>query len=273
MEDRLVSLLNCFELKARVFQAGVLCNTANFDAHDGLGYFHVIKSGNLKVEQTSKPDFTIAEPSLFFYMNPTSHRLMPQDENVDMVCASFDFGTGLKNPLLQALPDVVILKLKETPTLVMSLDFLFSEATQTGCGRQAILDRLIEVIIVQLLRDLMNENRLQAGLLAGLADPKLAKAINTIHSNPANNWTLDDLANEAGMSRSRFATKFKETVGLTPGNYLAEWRVGIAQSLLRRGKSVQLVANEVGYGSASALSRVFMSQVGLSPSDWKKKNS
>lgn len=273
MKDRLLPLLNCFELKARVFQAGALCNTANFDAQNGLGYIHVIKAGHLKVEHSSNTGFSVSEPSLFFYMNPTSHRLIPQDDNVDMVCASFDFGAGLRNPLLQALPEVTILKLKNTPALATSLGFLFSEAEHQSCGRQAILDRLIEVIIIQVLRDLMNENRLHVGLLAGLSDPKLTKAINCIHSNPANNWTLDDLAYEAGMSRARFATKFKDTVGLTPGNYLAEWRVGIAQSLLRRGKPVQLVANEVGYGSASALSRAFLAQVGLSPTEWKKQYS
>jgi len=80
-----------------------------------------------------------------------------------------------------------------------------------------ILERLIEIIIIQLLRDLMNENRLHVGLLAGLVNPKLAKEINAIHSSPANTWTLDDFAYEAGMSRSRFATIFKATVSITPG--------------------------------------------------------
>lgn len=273
MEDRLVKLLNCFELTARVFQAGALCHSANFDAHDGLGYIHLLRHGSLKVESQSEPNFVLNEPSLFFYMNPTSHRLIPQDDNVDMVCASFDFGTGLRNPLFQALSEVIILKLKDTPTLKTSLDFLFAEAAGQYCGRQAVLDRLIEIIIIQLLRDLMNENRLEIGLLAGLADPKLAKVINIIHAEPAQDWTLDTLADVAGMSRARFAVKFRDTVGLTPGNYLTQWRVGVAQSLLRRGKPIQLVANEVGYGSASALSRVFMAQVGLSPSEWKKQHS
>jgi len=273
MEDRLVSLLNCFELNARVFQAGELCHSANFDAHDGLGYIHVLRNGTLKVKSNNQNDFLLDEPSLFFYMNPTNHQLLPQDDNVDMVCASFDFGAGLRNPLLQALPNVQILKLKDTPTLKTSLDFLFIEAAEQHCGRQATLNRLIEIIIIQLLRDLMNENRLQVGLLAGLADPKLAKAINAIHARPSNSWTLDDLANTAGMSRARFAAKFRKTVGLTPGNYLAEWRIAIAQSLLRRGKPVQLVANEVGYGSASALSRVFTAQLGLSPTEWKKQQT
>jgi AraC-like DNA-binding protein len=270
VEDRLVSLLNCFELSARVFQAGALCHSANFDDHDGFGYIHVLKQGKLKVECNSGSNFILEEPSLFFFMNPTSHLLIPLDDNVEMVCASFDFGTGLRNPLLQALPDVQVLKLKDTPTLASSLDFLFIEAAQQYCGRQALLDRLIEIIIIQLLRELINENKLQAGLLAGLSDPKLAKAINVIHFNPAIDWTLEKLAKEAGMSRARFATKFRNTVGLTPGNYLAEWRIGVAQALLRRGKSIQMVATEVGYGSSSALSRVFTSHVGLSPTEWKK---
>lgn len=273
MEDRLAQLLNCFELSARVFQAGALCHSANFDAHDGLGYIHVLRHGTLQVEPKAEPTFLLSEPSLFFYMNPTSHRLIPKDNNVDMVCASFNFGAGLRNPLLQALPEVIVLKLKDTPTLVTSLEFLFVEAEDKHCGRQAVLDRLIEIIIIQLLRDLMDENRLQVGLFAGLADSKLAKAINVIHAEPAHDWTLNSLASVAGMSRARFATKFRDIIGVTPGNYLAQWRVGVAQSLLRRGKSIQIVANEVGYGSASALSRVFIAQIGQSPSEWKKQHT
>jgi len=272
MDDRLIKLLNCFKLSARVFQAGALCHSASFDAHDGLGYIHVLRQGTLEVKPESETDFLLNEPSLFFFMNPTSHQLTPKDDNVDMVCASIDFGAGLRNPLLQALPEVVLLKLNDTPTLASTLELLFSEAADENCGRQAVLDRLIEIIVIQLLRDLMNKNRLQVGLLAGLADPKLAKAINTIHDEPARDLTLDSLANIAGMSRARFATKFRETVGQTPGNYLSQWRVSVAQSLLRQGKPIQLVANEVGYGSASALSRVFVAQVGVSPSEWKKQH-
>ena len=164
MGDRLVWLLNRFELGARVFQSGPLCHTARFDAQDGLGYLHVLRHGALRVETPSEPALLIDDPSLFFYMNPTSHRLLPQGENVDMVCASFDFGAGLRNPLARALPGVVLLRLSDMPTLRTSLELLFKEAAEQHCGRQAVLDRLIEIIIVQLLRDLMNQNRLEAGL-------------------------------------------------------------------------------------------------------------
>jgi len=81
---------------------------------------------------------------------------------------------------------------------------------------------------------------------------------------------LFNLADVAGMSRARFAEKFRKTVGITPGNYLVEWRIGVAQSLLRNGKSIQFVADAVGYANASALSRAFSTHVGLSPKEWKK---
>jgi transcriptional regulator GlxA family with amidase domain len=188
-----------------------------------------------------------------------------------MVCASIEFGAGLRNPLARALPDVVLIRLRDLPSLAMTLQLLFTEAGEQHCGRQAVLDRLIEVVVVQVLRDLMDEQRLQVGLLAGLADPRLAKAINAMHAEPARTWSLEALAAAAGMSRARFAAKFREVVGMTPGGYLGEWRLGVAQSLLRKGKSVQLVADVVGYGSASALSRAFRAQVGQTPTEWLRR--
>ena len=271
MDDRLVELLKCFELRARVFQAGPLCKSAHYDAADGLGYIHVLQRGVLRVESPAHPPMLIDEPGLFFYMNPTNHRLLPKDRDVDMVCASFEFGAGLRNPLARALPDVVLIRLHDLPTLGMSLQILFREAGEQHCGRQAVLDRLIEVVFIQMLRDLMDRQRLQVGLLAGLAEPRLAKAINAMHAEPARNWSLEDLAATAGMSRARFAAKFRDVVGMTPGSYLGEWRLGVAQSLLRQGKPVQLVSDVVGYGSASALSRAFRAQIGLSPTEWVKQ--
>jgi len=85
---------------------------------------------------------------------------------------------------------VVLLALAETPSLAATLEILFKEASEQHCGRQAVLDRLSEVIIIQLLRDLMDRGRLQSGLLAGLADPRLAKAINAMHAQPSHPWRL-----------------------------------------------------------------------------------
>ena len=269
--DRLYWLLKHFELRARVFQAGPLCNSARYDAGDGLGYIHVLKKGTLKVKTAGQPTLHLDEPSLFFYMNPTSHQLIPQAE-AELVCASFDFSASLNNPLVKALPDVMALKLADMPSLANTLDLLFYESSEQHSGRQSVLDRLIEIILVQLLRDLMNENRLDIGLLAGLTDPGLARAINAMHAEPQHAWTLDKLAKTANMSRARFANRFRDTVGVTPGSYLTEWRISIAQSMLRGGKPVQLIANSIGYASSSALSRAFTAHVGTSPSDWSKQH-
>jgi AraC-like DNA-binding protein len=271
MDDRLVELLKCFELRARVFQAGPLCRSARYDEADGLGYIHVLQHGSLGVESPDHPPLLIDEPSLFFFINPTSHRLLPKAPDVDLVCATIEFGAGLRNPLARALPEMVLIRLRDMPTLDVSLTVLFREAAEQHCGRQAVLDRLIEVVFIQVLRNLMDQQRLQVGLLAGLAEPRLGKAINAMHAEPAHPWSLEELAATAGMSRARFAAKFRDVVGMTPGSYLGEWRLGVAQSLLRQGKPVQLVSDVVGYGSASALSRAFRAQIGLSPTEWVKQ--
>lgn len=272
MDDRLAEILKCFDLRARVFQSGPLCRSAKYDARDGLGYIHVQHGGRLLVESPCHAPLLVEEPSLFFYMNPTSHSLVPQGGGVDLVCASFEFGAGLRHPLGRALPDVVLIRLDDMPSLNSTLELLFREAAEKHCGRQAVLDRLMEVVLVQILRDLMDRQRLQFGLLAGLADPRLAKAINAMHANPARAWSLEELAAEAGMSRSRFAARFRDIVGMPPGVYLGDWRLGVAQSLLRKGKPVQLVADVVGYGSASALSRAFRARTGQSPREWVRQH-
>jgi len=270
MNDRLVELLKRFELRARVFQAGPLCTPGRFDSSEGVGHLHVQRSGTLSLELPDRQVLTIDEPSLFFFLNPTTHRLVPRDD-VRMVCATIEFGAGLWNPVARALPDVVLIRLRDLPVINLTLEALFREAEDRHCGRQAVLDRLAEVVFIQVLRDLMDQKRVEVGLLAGLSDPKLAMAINAMHADPSRSWSLEELAATAGMSRARFAARFREVVGLAPGAYLGEWRLGVAQSLLRQGKSVQLVSDLVGYASASALSRAFRSRVGVSPTEWLRQ--
>ena len=164
---------------------------------------------------------------------------------------------------------MVLISLAEIPAITGTLDVLFAEASEHHCGRQAILDRLSEVLIIQLLRGLMDQGRITFGLLAGLSNPRLAKAINAMHADPARAWTLEELAAISSMSRARFATNFRNTVGTTPMAYLGKWRLSLARSLLRRGRSIQHIADVVGYGSASALSRAFTAHTGLSPREWR----
>ena len=111
----------------------------------------------------------------------------------------------------------------------------------------ALVERLVEVVMIQILRQLMESDEVSGGLLSGLAHPRLRNALVAMHETPAKEWTLEELAGVAGMSRSVFATAFRETVGTTPGQYLQGWRVRLAQKALRRGRSLKVIATEVGY--------------------------
>ncbi len=271
MEDRLADLLKYFELEARTFQAGPLRHAGNYDGRDGLGYIHVQLNGCMRLESACHPAVEVDEPSLYFYMNPTHHRVVPLDDRVTMVCASLRFASGGENPIARALPDLVLIRLADTPTLEPVIKVLVQEAREQHCGRQAVLNRLMEIVVIGVLRELMDQNILQTGMLAGLAHPKLHKAINAMHAEPGRNWNLESLASIAGMSRARFSSKFHEVVGTPPGLFLTQWRLNVAQALLRRGEPLQLVADATGYSSTSALTRAFVTQLGLPPKQWLKQ--
>jgi transcriptional regulator GlxA family with amidase domain len=119
------------------------------------------------------------------------------------------------------------------------LALLFHEAFNQHGGRQAMVDRLFEVLLVQILRQLMDAGHIRSGMLAGMSHPKLRRAIVAMH-------------------------------GCTSRAYLQSWRVGLAQQALRRGRSLKMIAVEVGYGSEAALSRAFKSHSGMTPGEWKR---
>jgi len=109
------------------------------------------------------------------------------------------------------------------------------------------------------------------GILAALNDTRLTKAIAVMHARPEFPWSLESLAAEAGMSRARFAIRFRETTGITPLEYLTDWRISVAQTLLRQGKSLKSIAPSVGYQSPAALRRIFAKKLGLPPGEWLSK--
>ncbi|MCK9983812.1 MAG: hypothetical protein AzoDbin1_00284 [Azoarcus sp.] len=269
--DQLSPLLDRFALSARVFYSGTLCGVTTFEATDEAGHLHVVRRGPLQVQGADGRLIDIEEPSLLFYPRPTSHRLRAHKQTgADVVCASVEFGGGRGNPLARALPSLLVIRLADVPGLDASVRLLLDEAFERRYGRQAIIDRLCEVVLVHMLRHTIERHVASAGLFAGLADSRLARAIHAMHEQPARRWTLEALAETAGMSRARFAVNFRETVGQTPLDYLTDWRIGLAQTLLRKGRPVKIVADEVGYGSAAALARAFTARLGMPPMAWTR---
>jgi transcriptional regulator GlxA family with amidase domain len=208
---------------------------------------------------------------LLFYPRPLAHRFQTDpDTGAEMACATIAFGGGDANPIPRALPACMQVPLPDGSRLATTAGLLFDEAFDAQCGRQLVVDRLFEVLLVQLLRHALAEGSTQGGLLAGLSHPRLRHALVAMHDAPQRAWTIDSLAAVAGMSRTRFAAAFRETLGTTPADYLAGWRVAVAQDLLRRDRPLKQVAAEVGYESPVALTRAFKARTGVTPREWKR---
>jgi AraC-like DNA-binding protein len=274
--DRLSSLLERFRVHAHLFHAGPLCGVTHFDAQPGRGFLHVLRRGEMALTHRGGSGaprrIRLREPSLLFYPRPLAHDFHNAPEpGSDFVCAALDFDGGPANPLLQALPPLVVLPLARVEGLQHSLALLFAEADRLRCGARLLADRLFEVVLIQLLRWLLDhpdEAGVPAGLITGLAEPRLARALSALHEQPGQPWSLQRLAERAGMSRSAFAAEFKTAVGCTPGEYVAQWRLTLTQSQLRQGRSIKAIADELGYANASALSRLFTYKIGVSPRHW-----
>lgn len=267
--DRLTTLLNHFSLRAGVFHTGNICGIHDFEEDALYGHIHLVRRGPAQVIGVRKEVIDITEPSILFLPRPEAHRLVADDGvGADVVCGTVLFGAGGRNLVTDSLPSVVLVALTALPGVEALLGLMFVEAFSEQCGSQAALDRLCEVLMIRLLRYCIDQGLTQGGALAGLSDSRLAKALIEIHADPARAWQLSDMAAAAGMSRARFAVRFREVTGETPADYLATWRVMSAQRLLKQGRHLKHVACEVGYGSASALTRVFVRKLGYSPTEW-----
>jgi AraC-like DNA-binding protein len=279
--DRLSSLLERFRVRAHLFHAGPLCGVTHYAAEPGRGFLHVMRKGEMLLTHRARSGapkkLRIAEPTLLFYPRPLAHDFHNAPaEGCDFTCAAVEFEGGDQHPLARALPPVVVLPLAQVPALEHTLALLFAETEQVRCGQRLLANRLFEVLLLQLLRWLLDhpeESGMPAGLLNGLSHPQLAKALVALHEQPGEAWTLPRMAECAGMSRSAFAACFKSHVGEGPAEYLAQWRLSIAQARLRQGSPLKAVAEDLGYSSASALSRVFAQKVGVAPRDWLKRNA
>lgn len=269
--DKLTTLLTRFSLQAGVFYSGNLCGIHDFQGDSLRGHIHLVKRGPVQIIGSRNEIFNITEPTLLFLPRPDRHRLVANEgEGADVVCGTVQFGGGGKNPITDSLPNVVIVELASLAGIESLLGLMFDEAFSDQSGRQAVLDRLCEVLMIRLLRHCIEQGLTQGGTLAGLADSRLAKTLAAIHDDPARERDLSSMAALAGMSRARFAVRFREVTGETPADYLASWRVMTAQGLLKRGRPLKHVAHDVGYGSASALTRAFVRKLGCSPTEWLK---
>jgi len=192
------------------------------------------------------------------------------EPDVRLLGGYFDFDSPDAGLLVSLLPPVVHMREAERLSDVVRL--VREEATGQQPGRDLILARLVEVLLIEALRSAQSEDA-RPGMLRGLAEPRLAIALRLIHADPARSWTIGDLASEAALSRSTFFDRFTRVVGATPVEYLLSWRMALAKDLLRERASISDVAERVGYSSASTFSTAFSRHVGQSPGRYARAPS
>lgn len=183
----------------------------------------------------------------------------------------FRFDRANAGLLVRFLPSMVLIRRGEAGSSRVRriVELLAEETAQHRPGRDLILERLVEVLLVEALRfrPASVAAREEQGLLAGLADPALARALRRMHEAVSYRWTVEELARTAGMSRATFAERFHRTVGMPPMEYLLEWRIAIAKDLLCRERpALAELAERIGYQSASAFSTAFTRHAGCAPS-------
>ena len=186
-------------------------------------------------------------------------------------CGAYQFEGDLCAGLLRALPDTVRMRPAAGSTLHASLELLARELERDDPGQQALLDRLLDVALIQVLRDHLGDRPDDApAWFRAEADPPVAQALRAMHADPAHAWTVDELAEEAALSRSAFARRFAAALGEAPMAYLTGWRMALARELLRdTDGGLAAVAAAVGYRSEFAFAAAFKRHHGVAPGRWR----
>ena len=288
--DTISDILNLLNLRASVYFHSSFCGSWSIDGgNDYRATFHLIARGNCwlhmpeqnKVIALRGGDLIVFPRDIRHAISSSTESAEPptdassaqqplnQEPTTSLICGYFDFDSPQANPILDAMPDLIHIR-NETPARASMLDSVLRHITieteHAQPGADVIVDRLSEVLFIQVIRSYMLQSGIQAGLLAALADTRLARAIRSVHVDPAYAWSVDKLAAVAGMSRSAFASHFQAVAGITPMQYVTNWRIQTAYEKLRSGTaSVAQIAQQSGYQSEAAFSKAFKKHTGSGP--------
>lgn len=196
------------------------------------------------------------------------------ERETELVCGHFAFDPLGWHPMLAMLPACLHVPgygQGSGPWLVETLRMIGTEADHPGPGTDLIGLRMSEILLAQVLRSFVQTGGADVPGLAGMADPRILRALEAIHAAPDAPWTVDALARRAGMSRTRFATRFRALMPVTPLVYVARWRLQVARSALKSsGVAIAEIAERAGYQSPAAFARRFRKEFGITPAAYRR---
>jgi len=305
MADVLSDVMNTLQLESSVYFRAELSAPFSIEVPEDASVvrFHVASQGSFIVSVESEPPVEVSAGDLVLIPHgrrhiladasgpdPSSLSAVLESSSFDgdgplvyggdgaqttLVCGHVGFSTELTHPFIETLPAILHLRKSEGPDyswVEKMLEFAEHESRRQPTGWEGVVERLSQILFVYVLRAHMEKDEATSGALGALADPQLAAALQAIHGDPAHEWSLDTLAQRAGMSRSVFVRRFTAATGVAPMKYLTRWRMSRANFLLAKTTtSVGDVASSVGYASEAAFNRVFKEHFEAPPATFRKQ--
>lgn len=267
--DRLSTLLSLFSPHAN--QVKVLQKNKHITDSSWIGFVY---EGEATLSIKEQPDTLLQCNDLIWVTSDYPQQLTLIEPTTTLLCCPLDFDNN--NPLLELLPTVITIAEKEIETSALKpvIELLLKENLHKRCGQAMVVNRLVEVLLVHLLRFLMENKKIEKGVIAGLSDIRLARAMTAIHEQPQQHWSVASLAQTAGMSRTAFNEHFRNTIGYPPGEYLSRWRMRLACNLLQdHQSSISQISDQLGYQSETAFFRAFRREIGMTPRQYQQQTS
>lgn len=300
MSDPLSDVLNLIGVESSVYIQKDFRGSWCMDiSNTGFAQFHILVRGSAcvthagQIMQLSADDIVLFPKgaSHFIGDTPDSSPTLGSDvihamregrepftegDNVTrMICGHFEYDFACSHPLLDNLPEVVLIHSAD----LSALDHLFSlvqliirESASDEPSSEVVTRRLSDGLVVTVLRSFFKQNKERTGFFRSLSDRRIALAISAIHNDVHSQLTIDDMAAYAGMSRSSFSQRFKDLVGQSAGSYATRWKLLKARLALRTNNDpIDKIAFANGYVSAAAFSRAFNTTFGETPTQCRRK--
>jgi AraC-like DNA-binding protein len=189
-----------------------------------------------------------------------------------VMCGIIEYDEAISHPIISALPSILHLSnIHNEDSIWMTVKLIDAEIIRSNSRKNSIIDRLTEVLFIQLLNKYVSENAHPTGFLAALHEPRIAKVLGLIHKNPEFQWTLDILTEKVGMSRATLLRKFKSALGVSPITYVSHWRMVKAYQLVKHSSlSLNGIADVVGFADARTFGKAFQRHYGSTPTALRK---
>jgi len=271
------AVLRTNQLRARISSNSSYCeNWTEPEPATEHGTFHLIDSGVcwVRCAALGEPE-RLSAGDLIVFPQGSAHTLSgapdgktaPEARFTSMLCGEFEFATGKRNAIVDALPGCFVVRETESGMQFRQLaQLMLHEARSKSFGSRAILDKMADTLFVMAVRHYLEHVPERRGLLAALCDPRLVRALEAIHTQPGKEWTVASLAEASHMSRTAFANHFASVLGSGPIEYLTHWRMTEARRLLMDPRtSVAAVASDLGYRTEAAFRRAFKRVTGQGP--------